>query len=429
MAERVIERDYHEWMGEVLGQIGVRAMSDEEVQASYERAVEAINVGVFDPEWAFTGMGVRPIDTRVYGYSEDELESVPEGTRALVCNFGGTKWQVYEVMKSEGKVKKELWGEREFGQEERRFGSTEEFVEMMVREMMAGKKPEEMPEFVGVAFGFPMDPVESEVGVGLVRENEDLGKFWWVEGLGGVDIGKAIVDKAKALGWGIGTIVMDNDTINDALAVPGAAGGGVGGSGTNFCTRVSGVNEDALMNLECGKWREVFRAYPLVGQMEVRGLLGSWGYVAEVETGGDFLVGKLKTLRDMFGLNWLSDQAIKEYGSRILSVGAKGDKERLSEMVGREVTEEQVLTLKTISEPIMTRAGQALGVMVAAAAAMTGEGKPKYGVEGSVLLKGVGVRQAMEETVVKLGQRVELVEADPMGGLGGYVMVRGRKSE
>ncbi len=377
--------------------------------------------------------GLLAVRTKVLAVSDGDWDRAPAGATALVASIAGTNWDYQVATKqADGGIRLAPSCVASYPEDQRRvpLGTFLDRIADTLAETYQDVGG--TPCGVGISLGFPNTVTQSEFGpdAELAWDLGHLPKQWRITDWATAPaedrkIGSALGRRLRELGVRTRRVSVINDTPAVALdraAIQAARSlglevlplGVVGGTGTNIA-----VNHGGLVNLELGHapWPDD----PIYERMRRNG----W---VEGSPELEFETGMYLSYRLAAGMQLLGEQlGIREADSLAADVvaGSQRDQAFLSTLAtggGGASFPEAGLAAR-----VLTRAGQVYGAAIAAAADVcagaNSNARPRGAlVEGSVIFKGRGVREAAQRTAALLGQPVTLLEASGLRGVASLVM-------
>ncbi|MBI2410765.1 MAG: hypothetical protein HYV32_02650 [Candidatus Kerfeldbacteria bacterium] len=432
-----------------INDAGLHRFTASELGIFYADLSKAIQIGltrITSP--TSTDGGLLAFPTNINAVTQEAMDQVPAESAAITCACGGTNW-IFTVArkKADGSVVLEEPFIRPIPENERQhtFVSLMELIAQEIIRAMKEYGLEALADIpIGISFGFPQTNIimpNGDVDARLNKQN--LPKFWKI-----VDLDESLlpqdqpslsellrVELKKRGVPSVGAIVFVNDTVAVALDMQTAADGVaalpmgfVFGTGTNGA--MYGGPERGMVNLEAGH-AHVIPKDSLLQIIDTHGWLPGHGVDLECFVGGGFLPSRLAAavlyLQEYFSnAKQLADTIMNSRNQGIMSDIAQGKSRRKNEL---PVGPSEYKLLQECARLVLTQAGQLMGVMMAAVAHAAGfpdGGHARVPFEGSLLLKGYGVKDAADETARLLlnGGVIEPYKASGMVGVAKLAMVR-----
>lgn len=431
-----------------LDELGLRALTIEELQALSGRLHEAISIGLNRTgEPTITDGGVLAAPTGVQMITPQDVKRVPDHQRGITAACGGTNWIFAETQKEpSGQVVIGRSFVRTIPENERQH-TFESFAEIIADGLArVAQQCDLMNEDVlplSVSLGFPQINVETDQGdIDAHIPRRKLPKFWEITDydeaippLQQPRLGHLIKEKLRAKGVrGVEKIVLVNDTVAVALDVQhdGEQGkdapvGFVFGTGTNGALYAN--PRAGIVNLEIGH-AAIMEQDELLHVMQRHGWAPDTRQIMEYWMGGAFIPARV-----MAGVELLSEfvssadivnqQIATSQNPALISDMARG---RQSPLVGLSLVADDYVVAQTCAMRALHQAAQLIGVHIATVCHVIQytQGVAFIPYEGSVLGKGHHVKQTALATAKILVPNLQLkpYEASGMIGVGKLAMAR-----
>lgn len=445
----------------VFDRIGLRPYSLGELKKKFHHLQKAIQIGIDRPADVpptTEDGGLLAIKTGVSPLTKEEWDSVPANTSAIGCAFAGTNWITKTVVKShENNVGIYTSTDKKEIPLAKRKVKFQQLIDMMADKIVEEGKgymrisgATELPNRVGIAFGFPH--------INLVAENGDidaqlisgvLTKGWEIIDWKTIDhknlfIGKELKKALETRNIKIKRIVIQNDTNSvghdySKRRFKKIPAGAVFGTGDN-----TSLND---VNLEIGG--AVIDLPDLVlDEMKRRKMLPShkpYKNTIEYQMGGDFIKGRMLAAIGLVGQSLMGQDQIfnQKLAEKIISKLRHCDNRALvSEIASNKINLEQFnhnfnfildsidyRIIQETAQRALQQAGQMIGVVLAAVSMQYGltEGENiSFPVEGSVYWFGYQVKATAAQVIEELvsGHIIEPYKADGLTGIAQLSMAR-----